>query len=471
MNVEFDKEFLWGGALSNVQAEGASLEHGKGLNVYDTLIVDKESGQKEVNSSDPASNHYYQFEEDIQLMKEMSFKAYRFSIVWSRIHPNGNEREPNQAGLDYYNKMIDLLLEAGIEPVVSLVHFDMPDYLAKKYNGFYSKEVIDFYENHVTKVVNYFKDKVTYWITYNEINTAPFGNHARLVAGAVKPENITNHEFYHQIVKNTQLAHARAVLTIRKISPTAKISGMINYGEVHPKTSKPNDVLAASIINRYHTYLAFDIMTDGEYPNYYKNFLTNRGITINFEELKDIKSASDELDFLSLSYYQTRVISSPEIEDLLKFENEVIFNSETEVSEYLLANEWGWAISPKGFRLSLETIYDRYKKPLFIVENGVGLVDEIGADGEVDDTPRINYYREHLRNMSDAIKFSGVEVIGYLAWAPIDFLSSHKEMRKRYGFVYIGESLGKTKKLLRLPKKSFYWYKSVIESNGEIINE
>ncbi|MFZ7133355.1 MAG: glycoside hydrolase family 1 protein [Eubacteriales bacterium] len=464
----FHKKFLWGGAISNVQAEGAYRTDGKGLNVYDTFEVQKEKGQKNINKVDIASNHYYQFKEDIELMNEMGFKACRFSIVWSRIYPNGTEEGPNEMGLDYYERMINNFLEKGIEPVVSLVHFDMPDHLSKKYNGFYSREVVDFFANHVGSVVKRFSSKVKYWITYNEMNTAPYW--PKLVAGANVPDNFSQEEFYSTLVHNTQLAHAKAVLIIKKWIPDAKVSGMINFTHVHPKTSEPKDIEAAHIINNYMSFLTFDIMTTGRYPRYYKNFLALRNIEISDSKgFEIIQEASRKLDFLSVSYYQTQVISGPDFKNQLEFENSVIFNPHLEVSKYTKSTDWGWAIDPKGFKMALEALSERYNMSIFIVENGIGLEEKVDELGQIIDDKRIYYYKNHIKAMQDAIQYEGVQILGYLAWAPFDFLSSHKEMRKRYGFIYIDSENVTGDKLKRIPKKSFYWYKNLIETNGEIL--
>lgn len=470
MNV-FPAEFLWGGAMSNVQAEGGCFADGKGLNVFDTLEVRKEYGQESVDNSDLAANHYFQYEEDISLMKEMSFKALRLSIVWSRIYPTGVEDEPNEPGLAHYEKVIDRLLEAGIEPVVSLVHFDMPDYLSKTYNGFYSKEVVDFYAHHVETVAERFRNKVKYWITYNEMNTATM-THSKLVSGASIPSGISAEEYFRTIVFNTQLAHAKAVAIIKEKAPEAKVSGMINFYQIYPKTLSPKDVLAAAIANDFLCLLTFDIMTQGIYPTYYKEFLSECGLAEDDREgLEIIRRSSEQIDFLSISYYQTCEISGPEIEDPLEFEKSVIFRPQLSMNEHLEKTDWGWSIDPSGFRKVLSTLNQRYHKPIFVVENGIAGDEKPDSRGAIDDDYRIRFYREHIKNMQDAIESDGAEIIGYLAWSPIDFLSSHKEMRKRYGFIYVDSDHYEDHKMKRTPKKSFYWYKRLIESNGASLYE
>lgn len=463
MKTAFPKGFLWGGAVSNVQAEGSNQADHKGLNVYDQLVIKKETGQLAIDDTNIASNHYRQYEEDIEWMKKCGYSAYRFSVVWSRIHPLGDEETPNELGLAYYEKMIDRLLESGIEPVVSLVHFDMPAHLLNKYNGFYNKEVTAFYERHVRDVVNRFKHKVKYWITYNEINTIT--GHAELVGGAICPEGVNQAQFLNRITCNSQLAHALAVNVIKSVDPKAKVSGMMAYTPVNPKTSHPRDVRTAQLMNNFKSHIAFDVMVQGEFPTYYTTFMKHRDITLDLDEqdLAVIKKASEQLDFLSLSYYQSRVVEAPDVDDELAFEDAVIFNTPSTVSEYTKANPWGWAIDPVGYRTALNTLYQRYRKPLFVVENGIGLIDEKNANGEIIDDQRIAYHQAHIQTMRDAVNYDGVDIWGYLAWAPFDFLSSHKEMRKRYGFVYIDTE----DNFKRIPKKSFAWYQNVIQSNGE----
>lgn len=461
-----NKEFLWGAALSNVQAEGAYLEDGKGLNVYDTLEIRFETGQNTLSDTSVAADHYHRFKEDIAHMKEMGFTAYRFSIVWSRIHPNGDDGLVNEAGLAYYEEMIDELLAAGIEPVVSLVHFDMPDHLRTEYNGFMDRRVVDWYAGHVAVVAGRFRDKVKYWITYNEMNTAFYG--PRLVAGAEKPEGMGDVPFHALLTAHTQLAHAKAVLEIKKTNPDAMVAGMDAYASIYPLTCRPEDVLAAQMADDFRNNLTFDVMVNGEFPSWYTKFLHNNGVELdlNAEDMQTIKEASKRLDYLAFSYYQSDTACAPAgCADRLDFENKMLACADRNANPYVKANAWGWQIYPVGLRVALKALYERYHKPLFIVENGIGIDDRL-ENGKVYDDERIAYYQGHIRNVTDAIDYDGVEVLGYLAWSPIDFLSSHKEMRKRYGFVYIDRNDDGTGSLERFPKKSYYWYKKVIASDG-----
>lgn len=465
---KMSKDFLWGGALSNVQAEGGYLEDGKGLNVYDTLVVTPEKGIEPMFCDTAvATDHYHHYKEDIDLMAEMGFKAYRFSVVWSRIHPMGDDKEANQKGLDYYEDMIDYLLEKGIEPVVSLVHFDMPDHLLREYNGFLNKKVIDFYAMHVERVVQRLKGKVKYWITYNEINTAIYM--PNLVAGAYQPENMSKSEMFAQLTINTQIAHAKAVEVIKRVDPQAKVGGMIAHTPFYPLTCKSEDILAADFKNKMHNYLPFDIMTSGSLPIYFINYMEQRDISIAYSEQEKqmIESSSKQLDYLSFSYYRSNVQSSfDDIKNPIQLEDAILFDHRGIKNPNYSANEWGWQIDEEGLRYSLIDLYHRYQKPLFIVENGIG-IDEKLIDGKVNDDERIDYYQRHISSLKKAVEYNGVDLIGYLAWSPIDFLSSHKEIRKRYGFVYVNRDFKDLLDLKRYRKKSFYWYQKVIKTNGE----
>ncbi len=462
------KDFLWGAALSNVQAEGGYLEDGKGLNVYDTLEVVPEPGIPPMFcDTSVATDHYHHYREDIDLMAEMGFKAYRFSVVWSRIHPMGDDEEPNEKGLAYYEDMVDYLLSRGIEPVVSLVHFDMPDHLMREYNGFLNKKVIDFYAKHVESVVERLKGKVKYWITYNEINLAPF--HSNLVAGVNRPEGMSQTELFAQLTINTEIAHAKAVEVIKRVDPKAKVGGMLGHAPFYPLTCKSEDILAADFKNKMHNYLPFDIMTSGELPAYFKHFMEKRHIVPQFndEDKAVISSASQKLDYLAFSYYRSNVQSSFDgIEDSIELEDAILFDQRGIKNPNYDANEWGWQIDSEGLRYSLIDFYHRYEKPLFIVENGIG-IDEKMVDGKIYDDERISYYQKHIASLKSAVEKDGVDLMGYLAWSPIDFLSSHKEIRKRYGFVYVNRDFDDILDLKRYKKKSFYWYKKVITSNGE----
>ena len=465
----FPEDFLWGGATSNVQGEGGIAEGGKGLSVYDTLVVTPEPGIEPVYSDTAvASDHYHRYREDIALMGELGMKAHRFSIVWSRIFPNGDETEPNQAGLAFYEDMVDALRENGIEPVASLLHFDMPDNLRVTRNGFESRETIDLHTRFVKAVVGRLRGKVTYWITYNEINTAPF--FPRLVAGSERPETAQKVDYEATIRHHTLLAQAQAASAIRTLQSDAQVGCMIYYGPSYPASSDPRDVTAARFLNDSVFHVPLDVMAHGEYSTFYRRFLERRGSSIPEQsgDAEILRAGAEVLDYISFSYYQTAVASHPDTGNEVADEDALMagFFSGSQPNPHLDRNEWGWQIDPEGIRTAAAQLYARYRKPVFVVENGIGIDEQPDESGVVQDDARIAYHRGHVRALADAIHIDGVPVIGYLAWSPFDILSSHKEMRKRYGFIHINRTHDDLRDLKRTPKKSFWWYRDVIASRG-----
>ena len=427
-------------------------------------ILDGEIGYEPVNTETFVRRipfYFYTWDGDINSDRGCGDIENIFRHVWIGIKTGEISVE------SIYQDFEFMFYEKGIEPVVSLVHFDMPDHLLKKYNGFLNKDVIDFYAKHVESVVQRLKGKVKYWITYNEINLA-YGM-GDLVAGAVLPEGMTKSEMYVQLSVNVQIAHARAVEVIKRIDPEAKVGGMIGHAPFYPLTCKSEDIMAADFKNKLHNYFAFDTMCFGELPQYFIQYALNRNISYDFNENEKevIKTASQKLDYLAFSYYRSNVQSSFEgIEDTNELEDAILFDERNMKNPYYTANEWGWQIDAEGLRYSLVDFYSRYHKPLFIVENGIG-IDEHLVDGKVYDDVRIDYYQKHISAVKEAVDHDGVDLMGYLAWSPIDFLSSHKEIRKRYGFVYVNRDFEDLKDLNRYKKKSFYWYQKCIATNGE----
>lgn len=318
-----------------------------------------------------------------------------------------------------------------------------------------NKEVINFYARHVEAVVSRLKGKVKYWLTYNEINLAYC--QSDLVAGAYLPDGMSKAEMFVQLNINVQIAHARAVEVIKRVDPQAKVGGMIGHAPFYPLTCKSSDIIAADFKNKLHNYFAFDTMCQGELPDYFKQYALNRNITISLNKADEevIKSASTKLDYLAFSYYRSSVQASfDEIDDVITLEDAILFDQRNLKNPYYQANEWGWQIDSQGLRYSLIDFYHRYHKPLFIVENGIG-IDEQLIDQKVYDDQRIDYYQQHIKAIKQAVEHDGVDLIGYLAWSPIDFLSSHKEIRKRYGFVYVDRDFEDLKDLKRYPKNRF----------------
>lgn len=467
MTKEFPKDFLWGGATAANQYEGAYNVDGKGLSVQDVTpdggfgrITD---GPAEDNLKLEGIDFYHRYKEDIALFAEMGFKVYRTSIAWSRIFPNGDDAEPNEEGLAFYDKVFDELHKYGIEPLVTLSHYETPLNLSKNYNGWASRELIGFYEKYVRTVFNRYKDKVKYWLTFNEINSvlnAPFMSGGILTS----PEELSKQDLY-QAVHHELVASASATKIAKEINPDFQIGCMVLAMPTYPVTPHPDDVIA-SMNSERQNYLFSDLHVRGKYPGYAKRYFRENDITIHFDEGDEQLLAENTVDFISFSYYSSAVASAhPE-----KYEKGKANLFSAIPNPYLEASDWGWQIDPKGLYIVLNDFYDRYQMPLFIVENGLGAVDELITDENgnktVNDDYRIDYMNDHLVQLGEAIE-DGVEVMGYTSWGCIDLVSaSTAEMKKRYGFIYVDRHNDGTGTMDRYKKKSFYWYKDVIESNG-----
>lgn len=466
-NFEFPEGFLWGGATAANQYEGAYNEDGKGLSVQD---VTPDGGLGRITEEPTEDNlklegidFYHRYKDDIKLFAEMGFKVYRTSIAWSRIFPNGDDAEPNEAGLQFYDDLFDELAKYEIEPLVTLSHYETPLHLSKEYDGWTSRELIGFYENYVRTVFERYQNKVKYWLTFNEINSvlgAPF------MSGGImtSPDELSQQDLY-QAIHHELVASASATKIAREINPEFQIGCMVISVPTYPMSPNPEDVLAAREAENKN-YLFSDIHVRGEYPGYAKRFFKENDIEIEFADGDKELLAENTVDFLSFSYY----MSSTETSEPEKYEQGVGNILGGFPNPYLEASEWGWQVDPIGLRLALNDFYDRYQIPLFIVENGLGAKDELveGEDGEmtVEDDYRIKYLNDHLVQVGEAIK-DGVELMGYTSWGCIDLVSaSTAQMSKRYGYIYVDRHDDGTGTLNRYKKKSFYWYKDVIESNG-----
>jgi 6-phospho-beta-glucosidase len=462
-NGAFPENFFWGGALAANQIEGAYLEGGKGLSIIDVLphgadgpVAESDDGNY---PSHEAIDFYHRYKEDISLFSEMGFNCLRVSIAWSRIFPNGDEESPNEQGLQFYDDLFDELLKNGIQPVVTLSHYEMPLNLAKRYGGWSNRELIALFDRYVKTVFQRYKNKVKYWLTFNEINLlfyTPFIN-----AGILPKKNANQLPELFRAMHNQFVASALAAKACHEIIPDAKIGCMVNTAPVYPKTCKPEDVIAAMQANRL-TLLFTDVQVRGYYPSYFKSFINRSGIPFEVDK-DDEKILRDNLvDYISLSYYKSKVAKAGS-----SLDPRIIGNKSPEDNPYLKTSEWGWQIDPLGLRYSLEELYDRYQKPIFIVENGLGAKDTVNPDGSIDDDYRIEYLRAHLEQAKKAID-DGVELMGYLTWGPIDIVSnSTGQMSKRYGFIYVDKDDNGHGTLKRSRKKSFYWFKNVIADHGE----
>lgn len=463
--MQFPKDFLWGGAIAANQIEGAYNSDGKGLSVQDVTPRGWRERPTETPTSDnmklEAIDFYHRYKEDIRLFAEMGFKVFRLSIAWSRIFPNGDEQTPNEAGLAFYDDLFDECHKYGIEPLVTLSHYETPLHLSKEYDGWRNRELIGFFEHYARTVFLRYKGKVKYWLTFNEINSIA---HTPLLSGGIytPKEELTEQDLY-QAIHHELVASARVVKACHDILPDAQIGCMILGMPVYPLTPQPEDVMKALQTERENYYFS-DIQVRGYYPSYSKRLLKEKGIelVITPEDIVDLKHT---VDFVSFSYYMSTCESSNP--DHKGGEGNIIGGVP---NPYLEASEWGWQIDPVGLRFYLNTLYDRYQKPVFIVENGLGAVDELitlpdGTKTVLDDY-RIAYLNDHLVQVGEAIK-DGVPIMGYTAWGCIDLVSfTTAELKKRYGFIYVDRHDDGSGTFKRFKKKSFSWYKEVIASNG-----
>lgn len=478
--MAFPDNFLWGGATAANQCEGAYNEGNKGDCISDHLtggsltvkrqFTDKIDSKKSYPSHE-AIDFYHHYKEDISLFAQMGMKAYRMSIAWSRIFPNGDEESPNEEGLNFYDAIFDECAKYGIEPVVTLMHFDMPFHLFKTYGGFQNRKVIDYFVHFAKTVFERYKGKVHYWLTFNEINFAciPMGSLELLgiyderTTDYTKPYDVPQKRY--QALHHVFLASARVVKIGHEIDPNNQIGCMISHVTQYPLTSHPEDMLYVQQQNQQFNDFAADVQIRGEYPYYMNRFFEDNEIHVKWEIGDEQTLKEGCVDYYSFSYYMTNCQS------IIKSNEEHSAGNLLEgiSNPYLEASEWGWQIDPIGLRYTLNKIYDRYGLPIMIVENGLGANDVVNDDGTIDDDYRITYLKAHIEQMHEAIK-DGVNLIGYTMWTPIDIISSSTgEMKKRYGLIYVDKKDDGTGTLKRMPKKSYYWYKKVIESNGEIL--
>lgn len=472
--MSFPKDFLWGGATAANQVEGGYDEDGRGLANVDVVphgeyrykIVTGE--KKHLSFQDgyyypakEAVDFYHQYKEDIKLFAEMGFKTYRMSIAWSRIFPNGDEKEPNEKGLQFYEDVFKELKKYDIEPLVTITHFDIPIHLIKEYGGWRNRKVVDFYEKLCRVLFNRFQGLVKYWLTFNEINMlfhAPFMGAGIVFESDENKEQVLWNAAHHELV-----ASALATKIAHEVDSDIQVGCMVAAGQYYPNTPHPRDMKAAQDDNR-ENYSLIDVQSRGEYPSYVLKKLERNNIELPVQE-GDMKLLKEHtVDFISFSYYSSRV-SSGDPEELERVEGNIFASLK---NPYLDESEWGWQIDPLGFRITMNELYDRYQKPLFVVENGLGSIDKPDENSYVEDDYRIDYLKQHITAMKDAIELDGIEVMGYTTWGCIDLVSaSTGEMKKRYGFIYVDKDNSGCGTLKRSKKKSFDWYKKVIKTNGE----
>lgn len=470
---KFPENFLWGGAVAANQCEGAWNVGGKGISTSDVATGGSRDKAREYTDgiiegkyypSHEAIDFYHRFEGDIALFAEMGFKCFRTSIAWTRIFPNGDENEPNEEGLKYYDRLFDECLKYGIEPVITISHYEMPYALVEKYGAWRNRKLVDFYVNYCEAIFTRFKDKVKYWMTFNEINVIAL--HPFIPAGIKFVEGENKEQVIYQAAHHQLVASAKVVSMGHKINPDFKIGMMMIYPLMYPETCNPLDtLLVQEAMNK--NYFFSDVQARGYYPNYIKNYFERNNITIEMAEDDEEVLREGSVDYIGFSYYSSRCASAdPEVLKGMTAGN--VFKSVR--NPHLQVSEWGWQIDPKGLRITCNNLYDRYQKPLFIVENGLGAIDELITDENgnktVNDDYRINYLNDHLVQVAEAIE-DGVELMGYTTWGCIDLVSaSTAELRKRYGFIYVDRNDDGTGTLERYKKKSFDWYKEVIATNG-----
>ena len=464
--TQFPEDFLWGGALAANQYEGAYDADGKGLSVQDVMPGGIVRPRTEAPTPDNLKlvgiDFYHRYAEDIALLAEMGFKVFRFSIAWSRIFPNGDEAEPNEAGLAFYDRVLDELEKYGIEPLVTISHYETPLHLARAYDGWTNRKMIGFFERYARTLFERYGDRVRYWLTFNEINSVL---HEPFMSGGINtPKEELSEQDLYQAIHHELVASASATRIAHEVNPDLKVGCMILAMPTYPLTPDPRDVWAAKQAER-DNYAFGDIHVRGTYPGYYLRKLADKGVELEITEEDRLVLAENTVDFVSFSYYMS--VCETATQKAPAGQGNLLGGVENPTLE---KSQWGWAIDPVGLRTVLGDYWYRWNKPLFIVENGLGARDELveGADGvpTVEDDYRIDYMNDHLVQVGEAIA-DGVQVLGYTSWGCIDCVSaSTAQMSKRYGLVYVDRNDDGTGTLARYRKKSFDWYRDVIGSNG-----
>ncbi|MGQ5521331.1 glycoside hydrolase family 1 protein [Enterococcus gallinarum] len=473
----FPKKFFWGGAISANQSEGVWNSHGKGPSVADIMMCSKnkdnknsiitvESIKKNLNDSNnnrypkrQGIDFYHNFKEDLEIMSQMGINMFRTSISWARLFPRGDESEPNKEGIEFYRKLFQSCKEKGIEPLVTLSHYEMPIYLVNFYGGWKNIKLIDFFVHFCEVVLNEFKGLVNYWITFNEIDSVL--RHPFISAGLINEDQTIKNMY--QAMHYQYLASAKVVKLFKKEDPHIQMGCMTTGLMTYPFTCKPEDVLIAQK-SRHYMYLSCDVQINGRYPISMERYLIEE-LGVNISEADKKILSESKCDFLAFSYYMSITQGND------KNQQQAYGNTISGIKNpYLESSDWGWQIDPLGLRTLCQDLYNRYNVPLFIVENGLGAIDHVSNLGLIEDTYRIDYTEKHLIQLEKAINEDYIDIMGYLAWGIIDIVSaSSAEMEKRYGFIYVdidnvGKGTGK-----RIPKKSFYWFKKVINSRGRNI--
>ncbi|MCU6763601.1 6-phospho-beta-glucosidase BglA [uncultured Roseburia sp.] len=475
MKPKFPEKFLWGGAVAAHQVEGAWQEGKKGPSVVDVLTGGAHGTDRKITDgvkedcyypNHEAVDFYHHYKDDIRLFAEMGFKCFRTSIAWSRIFPNGDEESPCEEGLKFYDDLFDTLRFYNIEPVVTLSHFEMPLGLVKEYGGWKNRKLIDFFVRYAAAVMEHFKDKVKYWMTFNEINNQKnykYPLFGYTCSGVIFTDEKNPEECMYQVVHHQLVASALVVKKGHEINPGFQIGCMIAFVPLYPFSCRPEDMMY-SVEAMHDRYLFGDVHVRGEYPSYIYKEWERKGFRIQMEPEDAGILKEGTVDYVGLSYYMTNAVEA----DTKAAGSGLDGFPGSVQNPYVERSDWGWQIDPIGLRYALNVLYERYQIPLFVVENGFGAVDEVKPDGSIEDDYRIKYLRAHIKEMKKAVVHDGVDLMGYTPWGCIDCVSfTTGEMKKRYGFIYVDKDNEGNGTLKRTPKKSFYWYRDVIISNGE----
>lgn len=472
------ENFLWGGAIAAHQVEGAYLTDGKGLSIADVMTNGSVDQPREITKGVQMDKYYPNhdgikfydlYKEDVKLFAEMGFRCLRTSIAWSRIFPNGDEEKPNEAGLKFYDDLFDEIKQYNMEPIITLSHFEMPYYLVEKYGGWRNRKLIKFFVNFSTVVMKRYKNKVKYWMTFNEINNQMILTNtifAYTNSGIVFQEGEDRLKAVYQAAHYQFVASAITVRKGHEMNADFKIGAMIAATPNYAYSCRPEDVLLAQKEDRKNLYFS-DVQVRGHYPSYIQKDWERRGykLDITQEDLQIIEKGC--VDYLGFSYYLSNTVSTDP--DMSHTGNDLAGNADAVENPYLAVTSWGWSIDPLGLRYILNQYYDRYEIPLFIVENGFGYEDNLDCN-KVHDNNRIQFLKEHIAEMKKAVEEDGVDLLGYTVWGCIDLVSfTTGEMRKRYGFIYVDRDDSEKGSYKRLKKDSFYWYQQVIKSNGDYL--
>jgi len=487
MGLKLNDDFLWGGAIAAHQAEGAWQEGGKGVSIADILTAGSHQHPRQITDGvieglNYPNHHgidfYHTYKEDLALMAEMGFKAFRTSIAWTRIFPNGDDAEPNEEGLAFYDDLFDEMHKHGIEPVVTLNHFEMPYHLVTEYGGWGNRKLIDLFVNYAKVVFERYQDKVTYWMTHNEISNQaavsndPFFEFMVWTNSGLKfSEDATLAEKQAAMMQAGHyelVASAKAVKLGHEINPNFIIGGMVNVAALYPASPKPADMLAFQKARQTRDWFT-DVHVRGAYSTEMEAFFEKTGVRADVTDEDRADLLAGTVDYMAISYYNSKTVKSATDADT---EIDNPSHVETVKNDYVKVNDWDWAVDPQGLRYALNELNDMYPRlPIMIVENGFGAYDTV-ENGEIHDPYRIDYLRAHVAEVEKVVVLDGIPVIGYLSWGPIDIVSAGTgEMKKRYGYIYVdlddmGEGSGD-----RLRKDSFHWYKEVIASHGENLGD